>query len=171
MILAIYYTFAVFILLLIRQASVIFLGNLSDVFIVGIPCLLWLQSLKYENWFLLIIVSLLSDLLINAVLPFYTLTSIASLIVLNYAVLPYFSYTTLFSKLIIFTSWLLMWKLIFISCLALGWFVGGAQIDLEQPIFWWLLEWMFIGFLLAIAFFGLNQIYKVVKKRRISSYG
>lgn len=167
----IYYIAGLIFIFFLRQAFIQFIGGWSDIFLVSIPFLLWLWSNNFKKLLLLIVASIAIDLLVVRVLPFYTLTSLSSLMVMNFIILPYFAHTTTITKLLIYSVWLVIWRLLLIAWLAVGWFIDGAPLAWSEPIFWRLLGWLSLGWLLALFFLGWQKLYIYFKKRYNRSYG
>ena len=137
----IYFVVQGILLFIVRQAALPILGGLSDIILIALPGFIWLWQGKPEAWWSLMVASVLTDLVVIRVLPFYTLASIVSLAICYLLILPYLSQGTNLIRLVTLVVWLVIWRLCYFAWLALGWFVGGQPLDFQQlllPAVGWL---------------------------------
>ena len=154
------------ILFVIRQAALPIMGSLADLFIVIWPAFVWLWHDDERVWWVLLIAAALVDFTVVRVLPFYLLASKTALAACYALIVPYLSYGTTLTRLLTLVLWLVIWRAAYIVWLILGWFAGGAPLDLEQPVVWPAFGWLVVGLALASMAVALVRLVKAFNKRR-----
>lgn len=161
----IYYVAGGLLLFIIRQVAVPFWGGLADLFLIVPPVFIWLWHEEEKAWWILITSSVLVDFMLVRILPFYTLTSLTVLAVCYFVIVPYFSHGTVYTRLLTIALWLVLWRLIYLTWLLWGWFIGGTPLDLDQSLLWWSLVWFIGGLTLVFLGLGLKLLVGRFSKR------
>jgi len=161
----IYYFIGGLIVFIIRQILVPLLGPLADLVLVVPATFFWLWLEDNSGWWLLIVAACLVDIILARVLPFYTLASLTSIIIYYGFILPYLSHSSTLTRFFTFILAILLWRLFYITWLAIGWLVGGQILLFEQSLFWSGLAWLGLGLVLLLIVLGLKQLFWFIQKK------
>lgn len=143
-----YYILAGLVLFIIRQFTVPLWGGWSDIFFIVPPIFIWLWLEDDLALIIMITTSVLLDVMLSRVLPFYTLATITAWAAYYWGIMPYLSHNTQLTRILVFIVWLILWRSLYIVWLLIGWFADAPPLDLEQPIIWPLVGWFILSFFL-----------------------
>lgn len=161
----VYYILTGITIFIARQILANIFGHLADLLIVVPAVFIWLWFDDHYCWWLLLLPALLLDSTLVRVLPFYILASLTSIIIYYALISPNFSFNSNSTRLIIYFLAIIIWRLSYIVWLAVGWFLDGSALVLNQTIIWSSLTWIISSLVLVLFILTSRQLIAVLRHK------